>query len=79
MPAHLARTITWDQGKEMACRAGFTIATSVPVYFCDPHKGWQTRVVMSRTLPNPDLVEQRAEVRRGLLAVPDPGGDQPNP
>jgi transposase, IS30 family len=41
LPARLARTITWDQGIEMASRTGFTIATGIPVYFCDPHAPWQ--------------------------------------
>ena len=41
LPAQLRRSITWDHGKEMAQHARFSIATGVPVYFCDPRSPWQ--------------------------------------
>jgi IS30 family transposase len=41
LPTHLKRSLTWDNGKEMAQHKAFTVATDVQVFFCDPGHPWQ--------------------------------------
>ncbi|MGH3567890.1 MAG: IS30 family transposase, partial [Pseudonocardia sp.] len=41
LPEAMWRSITHDQGVEMAAHARCTIATDIPVFFCDPHSPWQ--------------------------------------
>jgi IS30 family transposase len=41
LPEQLRRSLTWDQGTEMAQHAQLRIESGLPVYFCDPHSPWQ--------------------------------------
>jgi transposase, IS30 family len=41
LPEHLWKSLTWDQGREMAHHVEFSVDTGVDVFFCDPKSPWQ--------------------------------------
>ena len=56
-PRHLVKTLTWDQGREMARWPDIEATLGIEVYFCDPHSPWQrptneqTNGLLRRWLP----------------------------
>jgi IS30 family transposase len=41
LPAELRRSLTWDQGSELALHADIAQALAMPVFFCEPRSPWQ--------------------------------------
>ena len=69
LPQQLRRSLTWDQGTEMAQHAQLRIDTNLDIYFCDPQAPWQ-RGTNEHQRSAPPILPQRHRSQQTLPKRP---------
>jgi len=76
LPAGLLRSITWDQGTEMARHLTITKSLGAPIYFCDSRSPWQRGSNENNERPAARLLPQGHRPEHPLAGAPVGGGER---